>query len=111
MRHPAIVLAGQTTLRQLAACLEQAALVVSNDTGVLHLAAALRRPVLGLYGPTSPALTGPLGEPSRTTVLHDPTCCPEVPCYHSDHPPHQGMDSIGVEAASGAALHLLETCA
>lgn len=109
MQRPAAVLAGRTTLRQLAACLEQAALVVSNDTGVLHVAAALRRPLVGLYGPTSPALTGPLGEGARITVLHKPDCCPRIPCYApgkgADHP---GMAAISVEEAFNASTRLLE---
>ncbi|MBI4004306.1 MAG: lipopolysaccharide heptosyltransferase II [Candidatus Omnitrophica bacterium] len=107
MRYPAMVSAGQTTLRQLAAVLEQAQLVVSNDTGILHVAAALRRPVVALYGPTSPALTGPLGEPQRIAVLHHPDCCPRVPCYQPDHPPHPGMDAITVDEVFDAACQLL----
>lgn len=107
MRQPATVLAGQTTLRQLAAVLEQAALVVSNDTGILHVAAALGRPVVALYGPTSPALTGPLGEPQRMAVLQHPDCCPRVPCYEPDHPPHPGMDAITVDEVFDAACQLL----
>lgn len=108
MRHPPRVLAGQTTLRQLGACLERASLVISNDTGVLHLAAALGRPLIGLYGPTAPMLTGPLGDPAKTIVLHHPDCCPQVPCYHPDRPPHPGMDSISVEEVYAAAMQLLE---
>ena len=108
MRQPSTVLAGRTTLRQLGACLEQAQLVVAGDTGVLHLAAALRRPVVALYGPTSPALTGPLGDPRRTVVLHHPDCCPQVPCYRPDRPPHPGMNSITVDEAFAAAVSLLE---
>ena len=107
MRHPAAVVAGQTTLRQLAACLEPAALVVSNDTGVLHVAAALGRAVVALFGPTSPALTGPIGDPQRTVVLHHPGCCPTIPCYQPDRPPHPGMDAISVEEAYDAAGRLL----
>ncbi len=108
MRHPAIVLAGRTTLRELAACLERARLVVSNDTGVLHVAAALRRPIVGLYGPTSPGVTGPLGDPQRIVVLHHAQCCPQIPCYDSNHPPHLGMDSISVDEAYNAAQQLLK---
>ena len=107
MRQPATVLAGQTTLRQLGAYLEQAHLVVSNDTGVLHIAAALGRPIAALYGPTSPALTGPLGDPRRMVVLHHPDCCPEIPCYHPNHPPHPGMNTITVEEVYAAAVKLL----
>ncbi len=107
-RHPVVVLAGQTTLRQLGACLEQSRLVVSNDTGVLHIAAALRRPVVALYGPTSPALTGPLGDPQRTVVLHHPDCCPRIPCLSPDRPVHLGMNAITVDEAYEAARRLLE---
>ena len=108
MRQPAAVLAGKTTLRELAACLEQARLVVSNDTGVLHVAAALGRPLVALYGPTSPQLTGPRGDPRRTVVLHHAGCCPSIPCYAPDRPPHPGMDAITVEEAYDAAQRVLE---
>lgn len=107
MRHSAVSLAGQTTLRQLAAVLEHAQLVVSNDTGILHVAAALHRPVVALYGPTSPALTGPLGEPQRIAIVHHADCCPHVPCYQPDHPPHPGMDTITVDEVFDAACQLL----
>jgi heptosyltransferase-2 len=107
MREPATVLAGRTTLRELAACLEHARLVVSNDTGVLHLAAAIGRPVVALYGPTSPVLTGPLGDPARTVVIHHPDSCPQIPCYRPERPPHQGMEAITVDEVYAAALRLL----
>ena len=108
MREPSMVAAGRTSLRGLAACLAQARLVVSNDTGVLHVAAALRRPVVALYGPTSPALTGPLGDPERTIILHHPDCCPAIPCYQPDHPGHPGMGAITVDEAYTACAQLLE---
>lgn len=111
MHHEALVLAGKTSLRQLAALLEQARLVISNDTGVLHIAAALGRPVVALYGPTSPGLTGPLGDPTRTVVLHHPGCCPRVPCFRPDHPPHPGMRAIAVDEVHEAAVELLQRCA
>ena len=107
MQQPPVVLAGRTTLRGLAACLEHAAVVVSNDTGVLHLAAALSRPVIALYGPTSPALTGPLGDPQRIAVLHHPDCCPRIPCLEPDRPAHPGMTAITVDEAYAAACKLL----
>ena len=47
---PAIDLAGKTTIPELAAALERASLVVSNDTGTAHVAAAVGTPVLGIYG-------------------------------------------------------------
>ena len=107
MRRPATVLAGRTTLRELGGCLEQARLVISNDTGVLHMAAALARPIIALYGPTSPAFTGPLGDPRRMIVLHHPDCCPRIPCYQPDRPPHAGMNAITVDEVYDAAVKLL----
>lgn len=53
-------LAGVLDLRQLAGVLAGAALVISNDSGPLHLAAALQRPVAGFYGPETPQRFGPL---------------------------------------------------
>jgi lipopolysaccharide heptosyltransferase II len=103
-----IVLAGAASFRQLAARLERADLVVSNDTGVLHVASALNRPIVGLYGPTSPTLTGPLGDPERTALIHHPGCCPEVPCYDPHHPGYPGMDAILVDEVYAAAVTLLE---
>lgn len=107
MRQRALVLTGRTTLRELGAVLGEAALVVANDTGVLHLAAALGRPVVALFGPTSPRLTGPLGDPARTIVLHHPDCCPRVPCTRPHHPAHPGMAAISVEEVYEAAVRLL----
>jgi lipopolysaccharide heptosyltransferase II len=106
MQTAPIRLAGRTTLRQLAACLARARLLVAADTGVMHIASAIGTPVLALYGPTSPVITGPLGRPDHTTVLHHATCCPQVPCYAPETPAHPGMGSISVGEAFEAACDL-----
>ena len=111
LNPPPILLIGRTTLRGLAAVLEQARLVVSNDTGVLHIACALRRPVVALYGPTAVAITGPLGDPARTAVLQHAGCCPSVPCYRPHHPGRPGMASITVDEVYGATLQVLQQTA
>ena len=54
-----VSLAGQTSLKELAAVLLGGALHVCGDTGSAHIAAALGRPVVALYGPTDPAMAGP----------------------------------------------------
>lgn len=54
-----------TDLRELAFLLLEASCVVGGDTGPIHLAAALRTPVVGLYGPTDPARNGPWGQIER----------------------------------------------
>ncbi|HEX7574377.1 MAG TPA: glycosyltransferase family 9 protein, partial [Bacteroidota bacterium] len=51
-----------TTLRQLGALLKRCSILVSNDSGPLHIAAAVGTPVLGIYGPTDPLLQGPYGD-------------------------------------------------
>ena len=53
-------MAGQVSVEGLVALLDAADLVASNDTGPVHLASALGVPVLGLYGPNTPRLYGPL---------------------------------------------------
>jgi heptosyltransferase I len=68
-------LCGQTRLPQLAALALEAELMVSNDTGPLHLAAAAGARVLGIYTCTSPKLTGPFG-PRASTVQSCIWCAP-----------------------------------
>jgi ADP-heptose:LPS heptosyltransferase len=68
-------LAGRLTLDELIALLARAALLVANDTGPVHLASALDVPVLGLYGPNTPRLYGPLS-PGSTAFYDAPPCSP-----------------------------------
>jgi heptosyltransferase-1 len=68
-------LGGKTTLRQLVALLERAALVIANDTGPMHIAAALGRPLVTMYGPTSPIQTGPYKRMESVIQLDIP-CSP-----------------------------------
>ncbi len=56
---PVLNLVGQTTLKQLAAVLEQAKVVISPDTGCAHIANAVGTPVIGLYATSNPERTGP----------------------------------------------------
>ena len=73
----AVNLAGRTNLRQLVALLEKAALVVANDSGPMHIAAALGRPLVTPYGPTNPVRTGPYRR-DDSVVRVDIPCSP---CY------------------------------
>jgi ADP-heptose:LPS heptosyltransferase len=70
-------LGGQTTVEELAALLVGASVLVAGDTGPLHLAAAVGTPVVGIYGPTDPANTGPRSTAARVIRL-GLTCSP---CY------------------------------
>ncbi len=60
-RHNIIDLCGKTDLKELTALLAGARAVVTNDTGPMHIAAALDVPVVALFGPTDPVKTGPYG--------------------------------------------------
>jgi ADP-heptose:LPS heptosyltransferase len=65
-------LAGRLSLEGLVALLARAAAVVSNDTGPVHLASALHRPVLALFGPNTPVRYGPVGAPIPPGAAGDP---------------------------------------
>jgi heptosyltransferase I len=90
------------TIGQLIALTRRARLFVGGDTGPLHLAAALGVPVVGLFGPTDPARTGPFGtkaavlrhEESKTTFSH-----------HQQ--PEEGLLKISAEETIAAARRLL----
>jgi lipopolysaccharide heptosyltransferase II len=61
MKTPAIDLAGATAVGLLPALLSRASLLITNDSGPMHIAAAIGTPVVALFGPTSAARTGPYG--------------------------------------------------
>jgi heptosyltransferase-3 len=61
MTHDAFI-PPATTLAQLGALIRKCSIVVTNDSGPMHIATALGTPVLGIYGPTDPLLQGPYGE-------------------------------------------------
>jgi lipopolysaccharide heptosyltransferase II len=76
-RRPVIDLAGRTSLPELVALLERCDLLVSGDSGPLHIAGALGTSVVGLYGPTDPTISGPLAQ--EAIVLRRAIWC--APCY------------------------------
>jgi len=75
MKAPAANLAGWTTLKMLAALYQRSALLVTTDTGPMHLAAAIGTPVVALFGPTAPWRTGPFGD-GHQVVRTAPECSP-----------------------------------
>ena len=91
------------SLGQLIALVRRAALVIAGDTGPLHLAAALRRPVVGLFGPTDPARNGPYG--TRSVTLRHPSSRVD----HTRSPQTEaGLQQIKVAEVVEAALRLLQ---
>jgi lipopolysaccharide heptosyltransferase I len=73
----ALNLANKTSLLQLVALLERAAVVVANDSGPMHIASALGRPLVTIFGPTNPIRTGPHAR--LDTVIRLNIAC--SPCY------------------------------
>ena len=63
-----------TTLRELGAILKRCSIVISNDSGPMHIAAAVGTPVLGIYGPTNPVLQGPYGAQHLTISKAELDC-------------------------------------
>ena len=64
----AIDLVGRLTLPEVSACLQQAALFIGNDSGLMHMAAAAGAPTIGLFGPTDAATYGPSGPRAMAVV-------------------------------------------
>jgi heptosyltransferase I len=90
------------SIAQLIALERRAGVVIAGDTGPLHLAAALERPVVGIFGPTDPARNGPFG--TRSRVFRDAT---SVTSHKRTHEPEAGMLRIGVDEVAAAALEML----
>jgi len=96
-------LTGKTTLAQLIDVLRGLDVLVSNDTGTMHLAAALGVPVVAIFGSTEPQLTAPLGE-NQIIIRHQVECSP---CFLRECPlDFRCMDSITAEEVTQAVLKL-----
>ena len=94
MQSPA-VLVTDATLGQLAALQAKALLVLSVDSGPLHLAVAQGTPTIQLFGPTDPRIFGPWGKKERHIVLASTyrcSSCPYIPCGRLDFPPQEVAD-------------------
>lgn len=105
MTAPAINLAGRTSLKMLAALYQRSLLLVSTDTGPMHLAAAVGTPVVALFGPTAPWRTGPFGEGHRI-VCAAPPCSP---CFKRRCDAHRCrcMAAITVDRVAEAVRQIL----
>lgn len=94
-RTGVVDLVGRTTPRQLAALIDLADRVVCHDSGPMHIAAALGKPMVAIFGPTNPARTGPYSDVA--TVVSHPVEC--APCYRRVCPygHHNCMRQLEVE--------------
>ena len=94
MRHKPFMLTGRTNLAESVAILSLADLLITNDTGPAHIASALNRPTLVIFGPTDPRTTRPYS-PVAQIIRHPPDC---APCMLRDCPiDHRCMTAISTE--------------
>lgn len=86
-------LADKTDLKELIEVIRNARFMVSNDSGPMHIAAALGIPVFAIFGPTNPLRTGPYGE-GHTIIREDIPC---APCFKKTCSDVKCMNSLSVE--------------
>jgi len=95
---------GQTTLDQLIDELRQCSLLLTNDTGTMHLAALLGVPVVAVFGSTEPRLTGPLGD-GHAILRHHVECSP---CFLRECPiDFRCMKAVRTDEVAEAVLSML----
>jgi heptosyltransferase-2 len=75
MSSPALNLSGRTSLRAAIGLISRCSFFVTNDSGLMHIAAALNVPTVAIFGPTDPVATGPQG-PKTRIVRHETACAP-----------------------------------
>ncbi len=105
MRRRPIMLTGRTNLAESTGVLSLIDLLVTNDTGPAHIAAALGRPVLAIFGPTNPLTTYPFS-PLAEIIRQPPAC---APCMLRDCPiDHRCMTRIAPAEIAVRARTLIE---
>jgi lipopolysaccharide heptosyltransferase II len=96
---------GKTTMNELIAELSECALLLTNDTGTMHLATILGVPVVAVFGSTEPYLTGPLGN-ARHVIRHQVECSP---CFLRECPiDFRCMKAVTVDEVVQSVSSLLE---
>ncbi|HET8721309.1 MAG TPA: lipopolysaccharide heptosyltransferase I [Nitrospira sp.] len=99
---------GQTNLKQLAAVYRRAQVVVTTDSGPMHLAAAVGTPVVALFGPTAPWRTGPYG-PNHAVLRAAVSCSPcfKKQCVTRDYEERACMKRLSIDQVAQAVMEKL----
>ncbi|MGE5844691.1 MAG: glycosyltransferase family 9 protein [Syntrophaceae bacterium] len=105
MEAPSASAAGETSLRELAALYREAAVLLTTDSGPMHLAAAVGTPVVALFGPTSPERTGPYGE-GHVVIRRGMDCSP---CFRKSCETLECMKTIRVDEVFEAVKERIES--
>jgi len=102
MRRPPIDFTGKTAINDLPALLSQCHLFIGNDSGAMHVAAAVGLPVVAVFGPTDPLGTAPV-TPSCSIIQEKPYC---GPCFLRRCPTdHRCMTRVSPDMVEAAARH------
>ncbi len=104
MASPSVNLGGKTTLRDLSYLYKLASLMITTDSGPMHIAAAMRTPVVALFGPTDPSRTGPYGE-EHMVIRKDIPCSP---CFLKKCDSRKCMKEITVEEVFQAVKDIVD---
>jgi heptosyltransferase-2 len=105
LKTPSVNFAGKTSLGELMGLVGSLSILISNDSGPMHLAAALGVPTVAVFGPTDERETGPLGPKSRVVRQHV-ECSP---CLLKECPiDHRCMERVTVDDVYRASVELLE---
>ena len=105
MQSPCASAAGETSLRELAALYKEASVLLTTDSGPMHLAAAVGTPVVAIFGPTSPERTGPYGE--GHVVIRKKIDC--SPCFRKACDTLECMREISAEEVFEAVRDRIES--
>ena len=106
MKSRTAVLSGKTSLETLIGVLAESSLMITNDSGPMHIAAALGVPTVAVFGSTDERVTAPFGP--RTRVVKNPVEC--SPCLLRECPiDHRCMNGVSVEDVCKAARELVSS--
>lgn len=95
LSFPPVDLVGQTNFRELLGVLKKSNVLVSNDSGPLHVASSLGVSTIALFGPTRPEITGPRGT-GKSVVLQKDVGCNRVACYFLECKNNVCMKAINI---------------
>jgi lipopolysaccharide heptosyltransferase II len=90
-----VILCGRTSLKELGAIIQRCQLFISADSGPMHISAALKTPLIALFGPTSPRITGPIGT-GKIKIIHKDIGC-KIPCYEVNCAGNRCMQAISAQ--------------
>jgi lipopolysaccharide heptosyltransferase II len=106
MKHDAVDLSGKLSLDDLAYMISRLDLLVTNDSGPMHIGAATGTPLVALFGPEDPSLMGPYTRPELYRILYKDVSC--RPCIHHRCERFNCLDLITPEDVLNKCIEILE---